>query len=165
MRKLYEIDGDIEQCIMNGTDPETGEFLDADALEALQMERDKKIEGVALFAKDCRAEAKAIKDEIETLKKRMDRLTKNADGAEGWVANALGGQRFSTAKVECVFRKSESVDVDDWFCEWADMNDLEDFLTVKHTVTPNKAEIKKALKSGKELMYCRLIEKQNLTIK
>lgn len=165
MRKLYEINADIERCIMENTDPETGEFNAVDEIEALHMEWDAKIEGVALFAKDCRAEAKAIKDEIDTLRKRYDRLIRNADGAEGWVANALGGQRFSTSKVDCVFRKSEAVEVDDWFCEWADMNDLEYFLTIKHTVTPNKAEIKKALKSGRELQHCQLVEKQNMTIK
>ena len=46
--KLYEIDEQILNCI----DAETGEIIDADMLNALQMERDAKIEGVALWIKD-----------------------------------------------------------------------------------------------------------------
>ena len=50
--KLYEIDEQILNCI----DAETGEIIDADMLNALQMERDAKIEGVALWIKDLKAE-------------------------------------------------------------------------------------------------------------
>lgn len=165
MRKLYEIDEAIENCIINGTDPETGEFLAGDALEALQMEREAKIEGVALFAKDCRAEAAAIKAEMENLKSRYDRLNRNADGAEQWVAYVLGGHKFSTAKVDCAWRKSQVVEVDEDFVAWADKYALEDYLTIKHTVNANKTAIKKALKDGVDLPHCRLVERNNLTIK
>lgn len=59
MRTLYEIDADIVNCI----DTETGEILDFDSLDALNMERDAKIEGVALYVKQLQAEAEAIKAE------------------------------------------------------------------------------------------------------
>ncbi len=165
MRKLYEINADIENCIMNGTDFETGEFIAAEELDKLQMERDAKIEGVALYVKDCRAEAAAIKAEIETLKKRMDRLNRNADGAEGWLAVNLNGQKFSTSRVECAFRRSETVECDDEFIAWAESTELENVLTVKCTVTPNKVEIKKLLKSGVELDHCQLVTKQNIQVR
>lgn len=166
MRKLYEINADIEQCIMDGTDFETGEFNAFDRLNELQMERDAKLEGVALYVKDCRAEATAIETEIKNLKARMDKLNRNADGAEGWLADNLKGQKFSTSKVECIFRKSEVVEVDDKFIEWAEtFSDNSDLLTVKRTVAPNKKYIKELLKNGGEFMYARLVQKQNITVR
>jgi len=165
MRKLYEIRADIEDCILNATDPETGELLDTEQLDKLMVEHDTKIENVALYVKDSRAEAAAIKAEIEELKKRMDRLNRNADGAEGWLEHDLNGQKFTTARCECVFRKSLSVEVEEGFCEFAEAFELEDLITVKRTVTPNKTAIKKLLKDGGELEFCHLVEKQNISIK
>ena len=42
---IFEIDEAILECV----DLETGEIIDAERLDALQMERDKKIENVALW--------------------------------------------------------------------------------------------------------------------
>lgn len=166
MRKLYEIDSDIDALISNSIDAETGEVLiDDEALGKLQMEREQKIESVVLYAKDVDAEIIAIETEIDALKDRLFRLEKTGTGLRKYIAHALNGQKFSTARCECVFRKSTAVEIDEGFCDWADGFDLGQYLNVKHTVTPNKAEIKKALKSGKKLMYCRLVENQNLTIK
>lgn len=166
MRKLYEIDAAIEQCIMNGTDCETGEFLGWDELTELQMEREAKLEGVALFVKDTRAEAAAIEAEMKTLKDRMDKLNKNADGAERWLEGVLGGEKFSTSKVECRFRKSVSVEVADDFIYWATVHGKYDLINHKETDTPDKAKIKELLKNGGNLANkARLVEKQNLTVR
>lgn len=40
---LYEIDSTIMDCV----DEETGEIIDLEKLEALNIERDKKVEGIA----------------------------------------------------------------------------------------------------------------------
>ena len=45
MRALYDIDAAILDCV----DQETGEILDPEKLDALQMEREQKLEGVALW--------------------------------------------------------------------------------------------------------------------
>ena len=166
MRKLYEIDQEIENLIASGIDPETGEWtLDESALEALQMDREQKIENVMLFYKDLSADISAIDDEIKNLEVRSDRLVKQREGLKIWLNNALAGQKFSTARCEATFRKSESVEVGDDFCAWADQYEQDDYITVKHTVAPNKTAIKKFLKSGGELPYCQLVEKQNIQIR
>ena len=166
MRKLYEIDQEIENLIASGIDPETGEWtLDESALEALQMEREQKIENVMLFYKDLSADISAIDDEIKNLEVRSDRLAKQREGLKIWLNNALAGQKFSTARCEATFRKSESVEVGDDFCAWADQYEQDDYITIKHTVSPNKTAIKKFLKSGGELPYCQLVEKQNIQIR
>lgn len=164
MRKLYEINEDIEN-ILNCIDEDTGEFTAFEELCALQMERDAKLEGVALYIKDARAEATAIKAEIDALRKRMDRLNRNADGAEEWLAVNLNGQKFSTPKCEVVFRKSEAAELYDGFLEWAQAHTEYDTLNVKTTVTPDKTKIKKLLKAGEQLEYCQLVARQNIQVR
>lgn len=48
MATIYEINEQIMQCI----DFETGEVIDADKLDALQLEKDKKIENIACWIKN-----------------------------------------------------------------------------------------------------------------
>ena len=69
--KLYEIDEQILGCI----DAETGEIIDADMLNALQIERDAKIENVALWIKDLKAEAEAYKAEKQAYYSGIQRCT------------------------------------------------------------------------------------------
>ena len=57
---LFEINEQIQKAIELGFDPETGEILDASALEQLQIDRDEKIENICLYIKDLTAEAKAL---------------------------------------------------------------------------------------------------------
>ena len=56
---LYEIDQSIKALV----DPETGELLDYEAFARLQMEREAKLENIALWIKDLRAKAEEIKAE------------------------------------------------------------------------------------------------------
>lgn len=166
MRKLYEIDQEIENLIASGIDPETGEWtLDDSAIEALQMEREQKIENVILYYKDLSADISKIDDEMKTLADRSGRLSKTREGLKIWLSKALAGKKFSTARCEASFRKSESVEVDDIFCEWAETFEQDQFINIRHSVTPNKTEIKKFLKSGGELPNCRIVEKYNISIK
>lgn len=48
---LYEINEAIMACV----DVETGEIIDLDRLNALEMERDRKISNVACWIKDLKA--------------------------------------------------------------------------------------------------------------
>ena len=64
---IYEIDNEIMNCV----DMETGEVIDTDKLNDLQMERDAKIENVALWIKELKAEAEAIKNEKQALADRQ----------------------------------------------------------------------------------------------
>lgn len=66
MASIYEIDQEILACI----DEETGEILDAKRLDALQMEREKKLENVACWVKNLLADADAIKAERRQLEER-----------------------------------------------------------------------------------------------
>lgn len=169
MRKLYEINKSIEDLLNSVTDPDTGEVVDLDALDDLLMEREQKIENVALYAKDVNAELVAITHEIMILQQRADRLKNTEDGLKAYLTNALEGQKFSTPKCMISFRKSESAEPDDEFIEWAsDINNCAlHFLRIKETksVTADKEAIKKYLKSGGTLEHCRIVTKNNISIK
>ena len=64
---IYEINEEILNCI----DLETGEIIDIDRLNDLQLERDAKIENVACWIKELKAEAEAIKAEKLVLAERQ----------------------------------------------------------------------------------------------
>ena len=157
--KLYEIDEAILDCF----DAETGEILDEERLNELQIERDAKIEGAALAVKIFRSNAAAIKAEIDALKKRADSYLKRADGYEHWLGQTLAGEKFETAKCAVSFRKSEQTVPSEDFVEWALKNDRDDLLTFgKPTV--NKTAVKAALLEGEDIP-AEIKEKQNISIK
>ena len=165
MRKLYEINHDIENLINSVTDPETGEVVDLDALDDLLLEREQKLESVALYCKDIHAEWVAVSHEIMTLQQRAEKLENTEAGLKFYLAKALDGQKFSTPKCDVSFRKSESVQVDDEFVTWAKENFAIDFVTHKETDAPDRMKIKKFLKEGGTLEHCRIVEKQNIQVK
>lgn len=159
--KLYEIDQAIEACI----DWETGEILDAERLDALQMERTAKLEGVACWIKNLEAEADALKAEKDAFAKREKTARNKADSLKRWLTNALQGEKLTTARAAISFRKSESVEFvnQDLFVVWAS-EDHNSLLTYKQP-EPNKTAIKQALKAGVQLPGAMLVERHNISIK
>lgn len=98
--KLYEIDNAIQALIDGGVDPETGEVvLDLEALEALQMERTSKLEGVALGVKNLNAEADAIRAEEKKLAERRKSIEGRRDRLKDFLLRALDGEKLETARV------------------------------------------------------------------
>lgn len=160
--KLYEIDTAILECI----DTETGEICDFERLEELQIERDKKLENVALYIKQLNAEADALAAEEKALKERKAAKQAKAARYSEWLGQALEGNAFETARVRLSFRKSEPVEIEDEFAvvEYCEKNNLDQCLKYKMPEV-SKAEIKKLITAGHEIPGAVLTEKQNLQIK
>lgn len=158
--KLYEIDSAILECI----DLETGEIIDTERLDALNMERDAKIENVVCWIKDLKAEAEAIKAEKQKLAERQKVAENKAESLKKWVAYALGGQKFSTARCAVSFRNTESVEVTEEGLE-ALMKEHNELLTYK-TPEPNKTAIKNAIKNdGLNVAGVQLVQNVSTIIK
>ena len=159
--KLYEID----QAIMATIDLETGEILDSAALDALQMERTAKLEGVACWIKNLEAEAEALKAEKDNLAKREKAARNKVESLKSYLAYALQGEKLTTAKAAISFRKSEAVEIPspEIFVAWASQ-EHNSLLTYKQP-EPNKTAIKQALKAGVFIPCAKLVEKQNVSIK
>lgn len=159
---LYEINAQIFDLI----DPETGELKDYESFAQLQMDREQKIENVALFIKNLEAEAKAIKDEEASLKARREPLENKAKRLRKYLEDALCGEEFKTARCSISYRKSKALEVEDTgaLAQWLEENGFHD-LVVYAAPTVSKTEVTKLLKSGTEIPGAVLTERSNLQLK
>ena len=157
--KLYEIDNAILDCI----DTETGEVIDIDKLNELQLERDTKIENVACWIKDLKAEAEAIKAEKLALAERQKAAENKAESLKKWLAYALDGEKFSTARCSVSFKKTEAVEVTECGLE-ALMKEHDELLTYK-APEPDKIAIRQAIKDGLNVDGVQLVQNVSTIIK
>lgn len=151
---LYEINEDIMACV----DIETGEIIDVEQLEALQMERDAKIENIGLWIKNLLSDAEQLKAESDKLLERKRAAENKANSLKRYLQCFLDGEKFKSSKLVIFYRKSESVDAPDW------TKIPQHYLKYKDP-EPDKTAIKKALKEGAVITGCSLVEKQNIQIK
>ena len=156
---IYEINEQILNCI----DLETGEIIDIDKLNELELERDAKIENVACWIKELKAEAEAIKAEKLALAERQKVAENKAESLKKWLAYALQGEKFKTAKCSVSFRKTESVEVTDEGLSNL-MKEHDELLTYK-APEPNKKAIKDALKDGLNVEGVQLVQNTSTIIK
>lgn len=152
--KLYEIDDAILACV----DAETGEIIDEDKLDALIMERSVKCECVGIWIKNLESLIKALKAEEDALKKRRETAAKKVESLKKWLSDAVGYQKFETAKIIVTFRKSTATEVD---AETVPKK----WCVKKITFTPDKTAIKAALLTGQKIKGASLVEHQNIQIK
>lgn len=151
---LYEIDQELLSCI----DAETGEVIDAEKLNSLQMERETKIESVALWIKDLKAEAEALKAEKLAFADRQKAAENKAESLKNWLSEALNGEKFKTTKVAVSFRKTKSVMVDSVY-------DLDAKYVKYKDPDPDKKAIKEAIEAGQTVKGAQLVESVSVTIK
>ena len=163
MRALYEIDQDILDCV----DMETGEIFDTEKLDGLQMERERKLEGVALWVKDLKAEADAVKAEADKLTARKKALDNKIDGLKNWLLFALGGEKLKTPRCSVYQTHSTRLSVADeaeLINAIQTLDEPERFLRFR-TPELKKDEIKKALKDGWTFIGASLEETESVVIK
>lgn len=161
---LYEIDAAILSC----TDQETGEIIDPEALNGLQMERDRKLEGVALWVKDLRAEAEAIANEIRNLQARKKAAENKAERLKAWLAEVLEGEIFKTSKVRISYNHSTKLNVID---EQSVVNYIQTHYTEPEQLLKislpeiRKDAVKAEIKNGAEIPGCCVELTESVVIK
>lgn len=156
---IYDIDNAITDLI----DPETGEILDYEAFADLHMERDKKVENMALWYKELNAESTAIRNEEKALADRRKALENKAERLKDYLAQITDGQKFETPRASISWRKTTAVELDDDFMMWAKGNST--WLLRYKEPEPNKTEISRALKSGENIHGARLVENYSMQVK
>lgn len=163
MASLYEIDASIMALV----DPETGEITDWAAFDALQMEREKKIENVACWYKNLIAEANMLKNEETALRTRREAVERSAERRLEYLRNALCGTSFKTAKCAISFRKSiPTVQIDDAAIvrEWAEKN--EHYECIKYAEPElRKKELGDLLRKGIEVPGVQLVQGVSMGVK
>ena len=162
---LYEIDRQIQELIENSVDPETGELtLDPDALDALQMEREAKIENLACYVKNLTAGAKAMREEEIALADRRRKAEAKAERLKAYLSDALAGEKFSTSRVAISWRKTNAVRVDENLFLSSTANEL---IPGAITYEPkiSKTAIKKAIEQGQTVIGAELVSNMSMSIK
>ena len=163
MRALYEIDQEILDCV----DMETGEILDSEKLDALQMERDRKLEGVALWVKDLNYEAQMVKEEYDKLSARKKALDNKITALKTWLLYALRGEKLKSPRCNVYQTHSQKLTVENEGALIRFLQTLEKperFLRFKDPEL-RKDDIKKALKDGYEIPGAALEETESVVIK
>lgn len=162
--KLFDIDERLAACVKldesRVVDTESGEIIDLEAIAALEMERDKKIENLGCWYKNLLADAEALKAQKNAFAEREKAAKAKAESLKGFLGRYLNGKKFETAKVAMSFRKSEAVEFDAK-C----IGDVpEEFLKFKDPEL-DKVAVKKAIEAGETVPGCELVARQNLQIK
>ena len=127
----------MSMCI----DADTGEFDEA-MFEGLKIERDKKIENIALWVLEDEAMAKNIKEQENKLKERREILEQRIEKRKEFLRYIAEGKKLKTDRVTVSYRKSDAVKI---------VNEEiipPEFKAVKTSYSVCKDEIKKALKAG-----------------
>lgn len=154
MANLYEINAAILSCV----DLETGEIIDIDQLHELQMEREQKIENVALWYKNLLSDAAQYAAEEAAFKKKKQQAQAQAERVKAYLLDALQGEKYKSARVSIHYSSSSRVVVDDVlnlpprFVRFADPE-------------PNKTEIAAAIKNGEEVYGAHIERSQSIIIK
>lgn len=158
---LYQINQDVYKLLeeINNSD---GEITEEQA-QALSIKESELVEKAESYLAVIRSN-EAFVDQIDQELKRLNALKKSRKNLnERLKTNLLTAVElfgeFSVGTNTFKTRKSTVVEVDD-------VNQLPDrYKTLKVTETADKVEIKRALSKGDYIEGCRLIEKNNLSIK
>lgn len=127
----------MSMCI----DADTGEFDEA-MFEGLKIERDRKIENIALWVLEDEAMAKSIKEQENKLKERREILEQRIEKRKEFLRYIAEGKKLKTDRVTVSYRKSDAVKI---------VNEEiipPEFKVTKTSYSVCKDEIKKALKAG-----------------
>lgn len=167
---LYDIDAQI--AALDGAaeddmliDEETGELISvSQALDALRMEREAKLENVACWVKNLSAEADAIREEEIRLVKRRKTAETKAANLKAWLLDAMTRDDGTTDKIKTgrvavsVKRNPPSTVVDDALLPST-------YKVAKITYQANKELIKRELLAGGEVPGAHLEYGRSVIIK
>lgn len=156
---IYDIDSAIAALV----DPETGELGDYEAFQRLQLDREAKIENLALLYKETRATAEAIKAEVDRLTQRRRVLEHNMRRMQEYLALVLDGEKFASPRCAVSYRRSEGTETDPEFIGWAREHRPE--LLMEQQPKIDTQQLKQELKDGLVCDHARLVERQNVQVR
>ena len=156
---LYEIDQNIMALI-----DEDGEITNPEAFNALQLSRTEKIEGIACWIKNLKADAAAIKAEEDALAERRRTIENKIKSLSEFLSNTLAGQKFSTPRVSVSYRTSKALEIadNDTFVAWASMFNPS-LLRIKRD--PDKKAITDAINGGMDVPGAQIVERKSMQVK
>ena len=156
MRKLYEINEDIERVLdetytmkiddENAVDKATGEvFSVVEKLNALEIEKNEKIKSVAVYFDDTVAKLDNLKNKIDMLTKSKKTLEREIEGLQSYILFATDNKGFKDDEIEVKVKESKR-------CDFTDETLIpEKFIKTEIKKSVSKTDITKAIKAGEEV--------------
>ena len=154
MANLYDINSEILSCI----DAETGEIIDVERLQALQMEREQKVENVALWYKNLLSDAAQYAEEESRFKAKKQRAQAQAERLKEYLFGSLAGEKYKSSRVSISYRTTPRVIVDD-------VLDLPPQFVKFAAPEPKKSDIMAAIKNGEEVRGAHVESNASIIIK
>lgn len=161
---LFEIDEKIKNCFKISdtevVDGETGEVFDEAYVADLEMQIDEKIENIAKYVKNLDSDIEQLKKQKDLFAQRQKQTENKRNALKKYLNDFLDGEKWSAEdkSVTITFRKSEQVNI-------IDENNIPSDYLVEQLPKINKAEIKKAIKNGKQVTGAELVTNNNIQIK
>lgn len=157
MATLYELNEKINAFEFE-IDEETGEILNADALEQIEMERGEKLENIALWIKNLTSDAEAYKREKESFAQKEKTAKNKVESLKSYLNFVLNGETFKSDKVNITYRKSSVLNIIDEYI-------IPEKFFIPQDPKIDKTAIKAAIKAGEEIKGAEIVEKNNIQIK
>ncbi len=157
--KLYEIEESINDILNTAeVNEETGEVLiDYAKLEALEMEKEQKIENVINYYLDLDGDSEKFANEIHSLTQKKKTLENKKDSLKRFLDSIHNGFNADYGTHSIKYRASKRL-------EGEDLTVLpEDCIKIEKK--PIAEAIKAYLKSGKLLVGWEVVENKNIQIK
>lgn len=172
---LYDIDEQMRSILDAAEiDEETGEFqCDLDALAALEMAEDAKIESLALYIRELKATSPGIKKEADRLYAKSKHLDNLADGYSRYLSGYFnkycerrGVPKFKTDLITVSYHHSNETQILDEAKAYESANSI-GAVTVETKYNFDKNALKKYILAHKDegLAGVAVVEKQSLQIK
>ena len=157
MATLYEINERLINFEFE-IDEETGEILNADELEKIELEKQEKIENVALWIKNLKSDAEAYKKERDSFARKEQVAKNKVESLKEYLTAALNGDKFKTDRVTISYRASDKVEI-------KDESKIDESWLIPQPPKVDKVGIKEALKRGEVIKGAELVHSNNIQIR
>tara|TARA_B100000427_G_scaffold163328_1_gene135753 strand:+ start:300 stop:791 length:492 start_codon:yes stop_codon:yes gene_type:complete len=158
---LYELADEFKDALENLTDLDDQAVIDT--LESLEGEFKLKSTNVAKYIKNLENILDGMKEAESNMRQRRVSLEKKIHHMREYLRNNLeksGIKQIDAPDISISMQKNPYKVVIN------NENEIpEDFIDTKETKTVNKEKIKEALKDGKEVPGCELVQENRITIK
>lgn len=164
MANLFEIDKQLMKCVKLASgdfvNTETGEVVDTEAIEQLNMEKNRKIRNIACWVRNLDAEEKALSEQIKIFTDRRNAVKNKKESLKSYLSNYLNGEKWKNDEVNITWRTSEVI----LLADNLDVTKLPKQY-VEYDPHVNKTLLKKDIKDGLEIQGVQLVKRNNIQIK
>lgn len=157
---------EIDERMLALIDQESGEILDVQAFESLQMEREKKAENMALWVLDLQDEVNALTDEINRLRDKKTAAENKIASLKRYLPVITHGEKLKTPLISVSYRNYDALEVVDKaeVIEWAEQHHRDDVLKYSEPDV-SKTAVKKLIASGEKIPGAMIVSSLSTIIK